>query len=923
MKRFKLIALLVAAIMVCQSFAMTSVFAASANEDSAKTAEISAQAVDFLETVGAIVVDKEWNPVGLISSMTRSYAATVFANIIRGRQTTHYPVVTPVLEDVPAGKGNADNIFIAVAYDVIPEVDGKFNEKDLFTFKDMRYALTSLLGYNNYAKATGLGEAAVTRLVNDGKLFEGVNYKANMPMTKTDFAIVLKNALHAEMIYQENYSPDVVTFNKNSGIAMMQEYLGVIKYESTITATPYSSMTGSNGCQEDEVILGNMRCKINATNAADFIGCPVEAYVKVYDEVDKINEMLIIDYKSNIKKLEIDAEQLMPSANGFRVTNILYEDAKGKSKRAAVSGYADFFYNGVACDLTAADFKINAGKVTLISTTGSSTYNIVKIEAYENFVVDYINEDDVLFSKLGPNHKIDLNEDHVKFLDIRRANNRVVKLKQIKEGNVLSIYKSKDGSYVKAILSNTVIDGEIIGIDESGIRSVFTIDTGAEYTNITACYIGTDWTVWSIPNFTYPQLYQEGTFYLDANGYLTYAEISPTLTKYGYITGIKRQPGLDTTITVQLVDQDGNTHELLVPEKGVRTNDYIGRGTTKYSQTDVYDIIMNGAAVAGLSADAYRLIRFTAKNGMFRRIDFAKNMTNHDTNSKIEQYYDETVFTLNSYKASASYKNHTKMFSSTHLGDTYGLNNNTIMFIVDRSEGSVKPENVTIKPGSAFTSDSQYADIYLYDADEAFGVNAAVVSPPVDTSRVSALGSICVYDSMYAALDEEAEEAYTYVRFWYNGKLTESPLADGVTVSGITKGTAVFVYKDAKGKIIKVEDLKSQLWDKVGTKGINGDNSGSSGSEITNSYNYAVCGYTIGKTSTRLAVDFGADDKTHTVKSCLLNNPVVYVIDEVNGKTTVTVGSMSNINISLSKSTSNKAILGSNHGRIGTIVIYK
>ena len=161
--------------------------------------------------------------------------------------------------------------------------------------------------------------------MNNAKLFDGVNYKANMPLTKTEFAIILKNALHAEMIYQNNYSPDVVSFNKNSGIAMMQEYLGVIKYEGIITATPYSSLSGSNGCQDDEVVLGNMRCKINSTNAADFIGCPVEAYVKVYDEIEKINDILIIDYKSGTKMLEIAAEQLMPTANGFRVTNIIYE----------------------------------------------------------------------------------------------------------------------------------------------------------------------------------------------------------------------------------------------------------------------------------------------------------------------------------------------------------------------------------------------------------------------------------------------------------------------------------------------------------------------------------------------------------------------------------------------------------------------
>lgn len=911
MKKFKLIALLVAAIMICQSFAVTSAFAA--DDKSANSAEISAQAVDFLETVGAIVVDKEWSPQGLIGSVTRSYAATVFANIIRGRQTTHYPVVTPILEDVTPGKGNADNIFLAVAYDVIPEVDGKYNEKGLFTFKDMRYALTSLLGYNNYAKATEQGEAIVTKLVNNAKLFDGVNYKANMPLTKTEFAIILKNALHAEMIYQNNYSPDVVSFNKNSGIAMMQEYLGVIKYEGIITATPYSSLSGSNGCQEGEVLLGNMRCNINSTNAADFIGCPVEAYVKVYDEIEKINDILIIDYKSGTKMLEIAAEQLMPGANGFRVTNIIYEASNGRTKRANVSAYGNFFYNGVACDLSVADFRINTGKVTLISTKGSSTYDVVKIDTYVNYVVDYIDEDDKVHSKLG-GAPLDLNEDNVNFIDIRRTNNRVVKLNQIKEDNVISAYVSKDGSYVKAILSNTTIDGEIVGVDETEMRTIFTINNGAESQIVKSYYIGTTYPA----GFTYPTMHQEGTFYIDANGYLAYAVISPILTKYGYVTGVKRNVGLDTTVTVQLVDEDGMVQELEIPEKGVRTNNYNNKAVTngKYLPDTVHSILSTPAQSTNNAVDMYKLVRFSAKNGMLSRLDFAADKSG--TKDSYDDYFFDEIFELNKFEATRRYDSHTKTLG-TRLGtNEYGVNDDTLIFMLNNATGAPSIDNIRIANGNALIDRTDYTDVYMYDADSAMGIGVAVVR--CACGSMPALTGTAIFDSMYSAIDEADEESYTYIKYWYQGKLNTKALAEGATMpTVVNKGDAIFVTTDAKGMIAKIVNAKDKLWNNVSASNVEcGDN----GTGLNDSYNYAVAGYAMGKNSFRLAVDLDGT-AGYDIRSFLLKNPTVYVVEYIDNKTVISVSGMAAVNTSTDNTDSNKIILSAYAGQVNTIVVYK
>ena len=908
MKKFKLIALLVAAIMICQSFAVTSVFAA--DDKSTNSAEISAQAVDFLETVGAIVVDKEWSPQGLIGSVTRSYAATVFANIIRGRQTTHYPTVTPILEDVTPGKGNADNIFLAVAYDTIPEKDGKFNEKGLFTFKDMKYAMTSLLGYNNYAKATEQGEAVITKLVNNADIFEGVNYKPDMPLTKTEFAIILKNALHAEMIYQLNYSPDVFKFDVNSNVSMMQEYLGVIKYEGIITATPYSSLTNSNGCEPDEVLLGDMRCKINSTNAADFIGCPVEAYVKVYDDIAKINDILIIDYKSGTKMLEIAAEQLMPGANGFRVTNIIYETANGRTKRANVSPYADFFYNGVACDLSVADFRINTGKVTLISKKGNSTYDVVKIDTYVNYVVDYIDEDDKVHSKLG-GAPLDLNEDNVNLIDIRRPNNRVVKLNQIKEDNVISAYVSKDGSYVKAILSNTTIDGEIVGVDEAGVRTVFTINNGAESQAVTSYFIGTSYPA----GFPYPTMYQEGTFYIDANGYLAYAVISPILTKYGYVTGVKRRVGLDTTVTVQLIDEDGTVQELEIPEKGVRTNNY--NNATVYNGKylpDTVHSILSTPAQSTNAVDMYKLVRFSAKNGMLSRLDFAADKSG--SKDSHDDYYFDEIFELNKFADTRTYDSHTKTLGPRL--DEYGVNDDTLVFMLDNETGSPSPENIRIANGNALIDQTDYKDVYMYDADSALGIGVAVVR--FAGGSMPALTGSAVFDSMYSAIDETDEESYTYIKYWHQGKLNTKALAEGATMpTVVNKGDAIFVTTDAKGKIAEIENAKAKLWNNVAaTNIVYGDNR----TGLGGSYNYAVAGYAMGKNSFRLAVDLDGT-AGNDIRSFLLKNPTVYVVEYIDNKTVISVSSMAAVNTSSDNTDSNKIILSAHAGQVNTIVVYK
>ena len=449
----------------------------------------------------------------------------------------------------------------------------------------MKYALCSMLGYAEYAKDMKLSQNQIDAMVAEVGFFKNVQYKASVPMTKAEFAVILKDALMCNMIYKNVNEENLYDYDTDSKITMLEEYLSVQVYRGIVNANKYTSIADTEGLNVDDVLIGDMQCAVGTTNAADYIGCKVEAYIKV-DQDDDTKTVLRINYK-NCNVLVLNCEDIEFDASDFTLSSIVYNDSKGRKKKAKVSSDADFFYNNRVCVPDKDDFKINNGTVTLVSNENGSVYDVVKIEAYENYVVDHIDTaNNIVYDKIknpdGSQRTLDLSENDKILLDVRRPNGRPIHISDLKRGNVLTVYKSKDGGYVRGVVSNDVVDGSVTAVNATERRTVIRIDN-EEYQLF---FIGTDW---GANQALYPTVGAESTFYLDANGFVTYVEYAPTVIQYGFVTSAGYDIGTASGI-IKLTDEEGVNWVLSIPDQGIKINNY-DHNAARISAEDICEML--------------------------------------------------------------------------------------------------------------------------------------------------------------------------------------------------------------------------------------------------------------------------------------------------------------------------------------------
>lgn len=899
MKKLKIAAMPIIAAIIINCFAVVS-FAADYSERNKKYE----QTIGFLAQIGAI--DNEWEGLEITKTVTRAEAAQLLADVV----CTEFEMPTPtaaVCSDVTARASYANAAYTMVTYGIMPLSDGKFDPTGYFTYKDMRYALSVMLGYVNYAKATGLGEAALDKLVSKADFMNGVDYHADAPMTKAEFALMLYNGLHCDMIYQTEYSPNKLAFDKNTDVTMMEEYMSIVEYEGMVKANKYTSLSSVTGLGSDEIEMENMRFYTGKTNAADYVGAMADVYVK-QGNGSKKDTVVYIDYSEKIKLLTLTAEEININSNSFSLTNIVYDDGR-KSRSATVSKNADYFYNGRMCALTKSDFDIQSGTVTLISNNGGSVYDVVKIDAYENYVVDYYdNSTGIVYSKLknadGSQMSVCIDEDKAPgaYISLNRANGRVLKPSALKENDILSVMASKDKGYVKAVLSSSVVDGEVTSVDENSARVSVWID-GVQYGLFN---LGTDW---GSNEFAYPFVGAQGTFYLDYNGYVAYAHYYPSEMMYGYMTGAYVESGVSGRARVQIVGEDGVIYELDIPEKGIRVNNY--DGTAQKIKPDAVVAMLSQQQVVQFTAnDDRKLVKLNVAQKIDEDADAV--LGSYDTNKFTLDY----EFGANSY---ATYNGTSKVFYKTAAGDVKGSPvSSTIMFILN-SNGSerVGAGDVSVASVSGLKDRMKFADIKYYDLDESLSaaVMSAVVPQMSNMNDLAAQTNLFIYDKLIRYTDDEGE-LQRKLNLYVNGSPKEYKLSDNCVIPNLNKGDIVAVYIDWYGDIAKITDITEELKNSAGVSAwVN------STYNVYQSYAYFGKGYLCGVGTDRIA--FVADIASSTVNALTLSNPNVYFVEKNSRDTYITTGSLASVHASANPGEDSLIYYYANQGRVFDIVVYR
>lgn len=917
-KKFRIVAVLLVIMLSCSCFAPVTFGAEALSK-----AELTQESMDYLLGIGAIT--KSYTGKDFITTMTRKDMAAILANLIRVNHVMPTPSADPA-EDVKLKNAElAHNVFIMTAYDVMPkDENGKFRPDAYATYSDVKYAFASLLGYINYAKATGLGEAELNKLIARTDLFENVNYGEDEYLTVADFLIVLKNAVDEEMIYQTLFSGTKVEFDKNTDVTMMEEYLNITQYEGMVTANKHTSIFEPSGLDTNQVLIEGYLVYTGDTNVADYIGTTVNVYVKEDPKTEK-GTVIMVDYAEDTKVLTISAEDLMADSSSFSLTNITYADEKGKLKSAKASATANYFYNGRMCDIKEEDFEINNGTVTLISNDGGSTYDVVKIDTYENYIVDYVVEDGDNVLVYAKPEKIDektgnyitkmldlseTGEDGIRYIDIRRPNGRVVKASQLKNGNILSAYVSKDGGYIKAVLSTTIVEGEVTGIDESDVRTVFSIN-GADYS---AYFFGTDWSyAGDIYADMYPRMGSEGEFYIDASGYIAFIEPKVVTTRYGFVTGVVQENSMSQEVKIQLLDEDGYVVELDIPEKGIKINNY--DGTVSYTKpSDVYELL----------SDNDQLVQYSVNSdGRLKKLNVAQDVAGSP--GAVLDSYNDRAFTYDNYIGSATWSGTYYNFDSKPLR---APTSTTKIFMLEAGSVESTSKGIDVKVDGVYTTTlgkikdgTSLSDIRYYDLDDALTAAVMVATvPEFDSTKANADQRMYVFDEISRKLDEEGNEVAN-VSLWYNGAKKSYVLDENAAVDKFSKGDVAAVYFNLDNEITKISNITKEIED----GNLTGKATYNRGGSEEYAYGYIGKAYVVSYNNERMVYVQSIDDAVtkETLKSIYLRSPIVYEVSEGDRDVEIKTSSLANMPKTQEPDENSLIYFFSNQGRVFDIIIYR
>lgn len=419
--------------------------------------------------------------------------------------------------DVPEDYILSREINLMNAMGIITAKEGdKFCPEDSLTLDEAVCGLVRVLGYTIVAENYGGYPTGYNKVANSFNMLRGVKGEWMTPyVTAGAVARMFYNVLDTDII---DYGIGKTLFKA----------LGLNRGSGKVTAVYGLSMLDGKTVHQNEIMVGGEKYNTTVNDAMKYFGSDVEYYYR-----DDENGLTVVHIRALKKTAEITVYS--DDINGYYGGSISYYDnEKGKDVNAGISDNAVILYNGRSVAGMNEGYIPENGKIRLISTDGSSDYDVVIIFEYQSFVVESVFQGEVSF-KYGckftdengnAQQTVDLSSDNA----IIERDGRSISYSLISDNDAISIAYSGDTYYV------TISQETVKGI----IRSV-THDS-------TKCYInGKNYGV----NKKFEELAKSGvsglkeisgglnaTFYIDAANKIVGMDVSKSDMRYGYLRSV-------------------------------------------------------------------------------------------------------------------------------------------------------------------------------------------------------------------------------------------------------------------------------------------------------------------------------------------------------------------------------------------------
>lgn len=431
----------------------------------AETESDFSRAFDLVEGLGINVPDDE------DAKMTRGQYAQLVSDVINFGME-----IEPrngEFKDV-----TKNNSFSGAVYDLVTRgvisghEDGLFKPDDAIYMEQAVKILLSLMNYDAIAMTSGGYPMGYMKIADRYDMLEKIHKISGEALTVGEAVQLVANAINTPVLVPNSFG-STDGYETREDVTLLTEYMKLEKQTGIITDNGITALTGKSNVDENWIKINGEKYDATGSNACDYLGYKVDAYVTI-DDIN-VEKVIYVQVDKKVEVQYIEAERLMVNDGAFSVTNIVYEDVYDRRKTVKVDIGADFIYNGTAhVNLRVDDLKITSGEIVLIDNDGDRIFEVVYVKPKQTIVVAGVNVYSyTLYDKYG-NAPIVLDED----IKVRvKRDGASATVNDIAPWDVVSAYVSYDSSYVELIASSKTIKGTVEGYDSEN----FTIQIDGDY----------------------------------------------------------------------------------------------------------------------------------------------------------------------------------------------------------------------------------------------------------------------------------------------------------------------------------------------------------------------------------------------------------------------------------------------------------
>ena len=720
----------------------------------AETKSDYSRAFDLVEGLGIDVPDDE------DAKMTRGQYAQLVSDVINFRMEIE--AKNGQFKDVTENDSFSGAVYDLVRRGVIAgHEDGLFKPDDAIYMEQAVKILLSLMNYDAIAIPSGGYPMGYMKIADRYDMLEKVHKISGEELTVGDAVQLVANAINTPVLVPTSFGIEE-GFETSDDVTLLTEFMKLEKQTGIITDNGISALTGASGVSENWIKINGERYDATGTNAVDYLGYKVDAYVT--DDDINTEKVIYVQVDKKVEVQYIEAERLLPNDSAFSVTNIVYEDVYGKRKTVKVDIGADFIYNGTAhVNLRVDDLKITSGELILIDNDSDGVFEVVFVKPKQTIVVAGVNKNSyTLYDKFG-NAPIVLNEN----IKVRVKRDGVAAtVNDIAQWDVVSAYVSYDSSFVELVASSKTIKGMVEGYDGDNL----TIQINGDYYHCVRSAVLSEINIGG-----------EYEFCVDSQNNIAAVKTEQLQTEIAYFRKVQYAVDMDR-ILVKIYTPAGEHVQFFCSER------FSADGITFQNYQAAVDYL-NSNAVG-------KLAEYTVdKNGDIRRVftPYVGAVLPASRKGDLHQYFDT---------------NGTVLYYSVNQESFAGkitLNNKTKVFQIPSDTSSL--EDYSIKDSSYFRNQNGY-DFKAYTIGAEDGLADYLVMIASTSTVYTTNNQPMVVSKVKTGLDEDGQICEFIVGCSYLDEQEYWAETDNLfTAAGVDEGDVVRLITDVGGTVVAVRKV--------------------------------------------------------------------------------------------------------------------